>query len=94
MPAIDERMLQEEFLKNGPETARQYLTNDYLQRPGLSDLELVQAAFDKLPQQGPIKELADRIAVTSIGFLIAEFPDARYKQLYMEKWKHTLERVK
>ncbi len=93
MPAIDERMLQEEFLKNGPETARNYLANDYLQRPGLTDLELVQAAFDKLPQQGPIKEPADKVAVTSIGFLIAEFPDGRYKQLYMEKWKHTQERV-
>ncbi len=94
MPTLDESKLQEEFLKNGPETARQYLTNDYLQRPGLSDLELIQAAFDKLPQQGPIKEPADRIAVTSIGFLIDLLPDARYKQLYMEKWKHTQERVK
>ncbi len=93
MPIVDDDTLQEEFLKNGPETARRYLTDDYLHRPGLTDLELVQAAFDKLPQHGPIKDRADRIAVTSIGFLIAQFPDGRYKQLYMEKWKHTQERV-
>ncbi len=93
MPVLDESKLQEEFLKNGPETARLYLANDYLQRQGLSDLELVQAAFDKLPQHGPIKEPADRIAVTSIGFLIDLFQDGRYKQLYLEKWKHTRERV-
>ncbi len=93
MPVHDESKLQEEFLKNGPETAHRYLTEDYLQRKGLSDLELIQAAFDKLPQHGAIREPADRIAVTSIGFLIDELPDARYKQLYMEKWKHTQERV-
>ncbi len=86
--------LQEDFLTNGPETSRQYLSEEYLHRQGLSDLELIQAAFDQLPTSGPITNQADRIAVTSIAFLINQLPEGRYKEAYMEKWKHTEERVK
>ncbi len=86
--------LQEAFLQHGPETARQYLEQEYLHQQGLTNLELIQAAFDRLPKSGKITAEADRIAVTSIAFLIDTLPDARLKEAYLQKWKRLEKRAK
>jgi hypothetical protein len=87
--------LQEAFLTRGPETARQYLEQEYLHQQGLTNLELIQAAFDRLPKRGKITTDADRIAVTSIAFLIDALPsEGRLKEAYLQKWKRLQKRAK